>query len=137
MSGTGVFFDTNVLLYLLSADTAKADCAEALVAEGGVISVQVLNEIASVASRKLAMPWAEIGDLLNGVRSLCAVQALTVEVHERALALAERHGFAFYDASIVSSALLAGCKILWSEDFQHGLKVDGALTIRNPFLRTP
>jgi predicted nucleic acid-binding protein len=55
MSGTDAFFDTNVLLYLLSGDASKADRAEALVAAGGIISVQVLNEFASVASRKLGM----------------------------------------------------------------------------------
>lgn len=49
---TETFFDTNVLLYLLSGDAAKADRAETLVAAGGVINVQVLNESASVASRK-------------------------------------------------------------------------------------
>ena len=55
MSKADRFFDTNVLLYLLSKDTAKADRAEILLASGGVISVQVLNEFASVASRKLAL----------------------------------------------------------------------------------
>ena len=47
------FLDTNVVLYLLSADAAKADRAEELLAGGGIISVQVLNEFAAVASRKL------------------------------------------------------------------------------------
>ena len=47
------FFDTNVLLYLLSGDQAKANAAETLVASGGIVSVQVLNEFASVATRKL------------------------------------------------------------------------------------
>ena len=51
----GDFFDTNVLLYLVSEDTKKADRAEALVRQGGVISVQVLNEAANVARRKMRM----------------------------------------------------------------------------------
>ena len=46
------FFDTNVLLYLLSSGERKADCAEQELSGGGVISVQVLNEFASVATRK-------------------------------------------------------------------------------------
>jgi predicted nucleic acid-binding protein len=53
MPDTETFFDTNVLLYLLSEDAAKADRAEELIANGGVISVQVLNEFAVVASRKV------------------------------------------------------------------------------------
>ena len=43
-----VFFDTNVLLYLLSGDPAKAGRAEALLAEGGTISVQVAGQAAPV-----------------------------------------------------------------------------------------
>ena len=74
MSGTEAFLDTNVLLYLLSADAAKADCAEALVAAGGVIRVQVLNEFASVASRKLGMSWAEIREVLETIRAVCRVE---------------------------------------------------------------
>ena len=57
MSAADCFFDTNVLLYLLSKDAAKADRAEALLATGGIVSVQVLNEFASVATRKLAMTF--------------------------------------------------------------------------------
>jgi len=64
------FFDTNILLYLLSDDAAKADCAEELVATGGVISVQVLNEFAAVASRKLGMSWNEIREVLHPIRTV-------------------------------------------------------------------
>lgn len=53
MSGAEFFFDTNVILYLLSADPATADRAEELLAIGGVISVQVLNAFAAIAFRKL------------------------------------------------------------------------------------
>ena len=62
MSEADSFFDTNVLLYLLSKDQAKADRAEALLAAGGIVSVQVLNEFVSVASRKLAMTIPDIRD---------------------------------------------------------------------------
>ena len=55
MPAAETFFDTNVLLYLLSEDTTKSDRAEELVANGGVISVQVLDEFAAVASAKLGM----------------------------------------------------------------------------------
>lgn len=127
------FFDTNVLLYLLSADAARADRAEALVALGGTISVQVLNEFAAVATRKLRMLPSEIRDVLAPIRAVCAVVPVTVETHDRALELAERYGLSIYDALIVSSALLAGCRTLHSEDMQHGQVIDRQLTIRNPF----
>jgi predicted nucleic acid-binding protein len=128
-----VFFDTNVVLYLLSADSAKANRAEALLAGGGVVSVQVLNEFASVASRKLKLSWSEIREVLTAVRATCRVQALTVETHDRALALVERVHLSVYDALIVAAALDAGCNTLWSEDMQHGQVFDQQLSLRNPF----
>ena len=133
MSGGEDFFDTNVVLYLLSADTTKADRAEELLAIGGTISVQVLNEFVAVASRKLHMSWIEIREVLAQVRAVCAVQPVTIETHERALRLAERYGISIYDALIVSAALLANCKTLHSEDMQDGQVIERQLTIRNPF----
>jgi predicted nucleic acid-binding protein len=133
MSGGEDFFDTNVVLYLLSADPAKADRAEELLAIGGTISVQVLNEFVAVASRKLRMSWIEIREVLAQVRAVCAVEPVTIETHERALRLAERYGISIYDALIVSAALLANCKTLHSEDLQDGQVIERQLTIRNPF----
>ena len=132
MPDTETFFDTNVLLYLLSEDAAKADRAEELIANGGVISVQVLNEFAVVASRKVGMSWGEIRDMLLPIRAICQIEAVTPETHDRGIAIAERYGFSFYDAIIVASALGAGCKTLYSEDLQHGQVIARQLRIRNP-----
>ena len=136
MLAAETFFDTNVLLYLLSEDAVKADRAEELLANGGVISVQVLNEFAAVTSRKLGMSWREIRDVLLPIRSVCEIEPITVEAHDRAVELAERYGLSFYDAMIVASALLAGCKTCYSEDLQDGQVIDRQLRIRNPFVST-
>ncbi len=133
MSGRDDFFDTNVVLYLLSADTAKADRAEELLALGGTISVQVLNEFVAVAARKMRLSLPEIREILTQVRAVCAVEPLTIETHERALQVTERYGLSIYDALIVAAALLAGCKTLHSEDMQHGQIIERQLTINNPF----
>jgi predicted nucleic acid-binding protein len=127
------FFDTNVLLYLASGDAAKADRAEHLVTQGGVISVQVLNEIANVARRKMALSWPETHAFLTMVRDLLPVRPLTTEIHEAGLALAERYGLSTYDAMIAASAMQADCDTLWSEDMQDGVVLDGRLRIVNPF----
>jgi predicted nucleic acid-binding protein len=132
MSDAKSFFDTNILLYLLSSDVAKADAAEELLAAGGFISVQVLNEFASVASRKLGMSWSEIKDALGPIRAVCEVLPMSVAVHDRALEIAERYRLSIYDATIVASALFAGCETLHSEDLQDGQVIEN-LTIRNPF----
>ncbi len=133
MSGAESFFDTNILLYLLSGDNNKADRAEAVLAKGGIISVQVLNEFASVASRKLGMSYPEIREALETIRRVCKVEALTLKTHDLGLQIAERYGFSVYDSLIVASALMAGCKTLYSEDLQHGQFIDGQLVIQNPF----
>jgi predicted nucleic acid-binding protein len=129
----GSFFDSNVLLYLASGDRAKADRAENIVGEGGAISVQVLNELANVARRKMRLSWAETRGCLSTIRSLLPARPITVEIHESGIALAERHGFSTYDAMIVASALDADCDTLWSEDLQHGMLIDGRLRISDPF----
>jgi len=128
------FFDTNVLLYLLSEDSRKADRAEAIMLKGGMINVQVLNEFSSVASRKLKMTYAEIRDALQIVRAVCQTQAVTIDIHELGLDIAERYGYTLYDSMIVSAALQSGCTILYSEDMQHGQIIEGQLRITNPFL---
>jgi len=128
-----VVFDTNVVLYLLSADQTRADRAEELLAEGGVVSVQVLNEFGAIASRKLGMSWPEIREILGQVRAVCAVVALSVETHDRGLLVAERYGLSTYDAMVVATALLAGCTRLYSEDVQDGQVIDRQLTISNLF----
>ena len=133
MLKTKAFFDTNVLLYLLSEDAAMADRAEELIAIGGVISVQVLNEVASVAARKLRMSWSEIRDVLGSIRAVCETEPVTVETHELGLEIAERYRLSFYDATIVASALRAGCETLYSEDLQDGQIINKQVTIRNPF----
>lgn len=127
------FFDTNVLLYLLSADSTKADRVEETLADGGAISVQVLNEFASVALRKLGMKVAEVREVLEPITAICDVAPLTVQIHQRGLQLAQRYRFSFYDALIVSAALDAGCTTLYSEDMQDGQLIDRTLRIRNPF----
>lgn len=137
MPAPKAFIDTNILLYLLSADTAKADLSEIIVREGGLISVQVLNEMANVARRKLAMTWKAIHELLALIRSLCPVKPLTIETHDRGRLVAERYGLSVYDAMIVATALLGGCEILYSEDMQDGLLIDDQLRIRNPFKAIP
>lgn len=129
-----IFVDTNVLLYLVSADSRKAAIAEAALADGtGHVSVQVLNEFVAVSRRKARLNWDEIDEVVSTVREVCQVHPLGLETHDAARALARKHQLGIYDASIVASALLAGCDVLCSEDFQHGQRFGGVLRVRNPF----
>jgi predicted nucleic acid-binding protein len=127
-----VFFDTNILIYAQQS-CEKADTARTLLAGGGKISVQVLNEFAAVAHRKLAKGWSEIEAALADVLDLVDPPApLTLEIHEAARALARDHGVSFYDALIIAAALATGSEVLFSEDLQDGRSF-GGLKIVNPF----
>src|SRR6187401_1116385 len=129
----GNFIDTNVLVYLASADPDKATRAEEIVARGGTISVQVLNELANVARRKMRLSWDETNELVATLRRLVAVVPVTIETHERGLHVAERFGLSVYDAMIVAAAAIAGSDVLWTEDLQHGAVLEG-VRVSNPFL---
>jgi len=133
MSDADPFFDTSVLLYLISGDAAKADRVETLLSTRGVVSVQVLNEFAVVALRKLKMPLNEIREILDTIRAVCAVEPITVETHDRGLAVFERYRFSLYDSMLVAAALIAGAKIIYSEDLQDGQVIDNQLRVTNPF----
>jgi predicted nucleic acid-binding protein len=128
------FFDTNIILYAFRQDDWRAEVAEALLAEGGAFSVQVLNEFVAVARRKFDKRWEEIRRALDILRVLCpAPVSLTVETHERAVNIAERYGYSIFDSLIIAAALHVGARTLYSEDMRDGQAIDG-LTIRNPFL---
>ena len=129
------FFDTNVLIYAFAADDPRSARAEELLSEGGVIGVQVLNEFTNVARRKLSWNWDEIKAALSVIAQLLdGPRSLTGAIHASAVALARDHELSFYDALIVAAAADAGCRVLCTEDLQHGRKF-GAVTIENPFRR--
>lgn len=127
------FLDSNVLVYAFTADP-RASAAQALLERGGVISVQGLNEFANVARRKLGMSWKEVGEALAAIRTLCpTVLAMDLDTHTDALRIAERYGYTIFDALMIAAALQAGSVVLWSEDMQDGIVIDGRLRIANPF----
>jgi predicted nucleic acid-binding protein len=131
------FFDTNVLIYAVALNDPRNARAEELLALGGTISVQILNEFVSVARRKISMSWREVTGALNAFRVLCpSPLPITIEMHEAALKIATRHGYGIYDSLVIAAALEAECAILYSEDYQDGQTIDGRLTIRNPFARS-
>lgn len=129
------FFDTNVILYAFRQDDTRSQVAETLLAAGGILSVQVLNEFVAVARRKLDKSWEDVRRALDILRVFCPEPVpLTAEIHERAVRIAERYGYSIFDSLILAAALHAGAGTLYTEDMRDGQTVDG-LTIRNPFSR--
>ena len=126
------FIDSNVVLYLFSSDTLKADRTESLLQSGGLISVQVLNEVASVCLRKLKMTWEDVDAVLATLKTTCEVLPVTLATHEKAVGLAKRFQISLYDANIAATAILCGADTLFSEDLQNGMSMD-SVTVVNPF----
>ena len=109
--------------------------AEILLAAGGALSVQVLNEFVAVARRKLDKSWEEVRRALDILRVFCPEPVpLTVEIHERAVHIAERYGYSIFDSLIIAAALHAGADTLYTEDMRDGQAIDG-IAICNPFSR--
>jgi predicted nucleic acid-binding protein len=135
MSGRA-FFDTNILVYVVGQKDERTDTAEALLAGGGIISVQVLNELANVSRKKLRMSWEEIDEALAAIRVLCPSPVpLTNDTHDAGRRIAAKYGYSMFDGVIAASALEAACDTLYSEDLQDGQVIDGRVTIRNPFVQ--
>ena len=126
------FFDTNIVIYAQQTGE-KAERARALLADGGVLSVQVLNEFVAVARRKQNKAWGEIADAIADTLALVEPPlVLSLELHIAARALAELNRLSFYDALIVASAIEAGCDC----PLQRGhaaRRRHRQIDIRNPF----
>jgi len=128
------FFDTNVVLYAFHQGNARRQRAETLLAAGGALSVQVLNEFVNVARRKLNKSWEEVRRAVGILRIFCPDPApVTIETHDRAVQIAERYGYSIFDSLIVAAALERECNILYSEDLRADQVIQGRLRIENPF----
>jgi predicted nucleic acid-binding protein len=135
------FFDTNVLIYLFDeedqrkSDIARDQVSRALRTGESIISFQVVQETLNVITKKLLVPATP--EQANTFLSRTLIPLWKVnpnrEFYRRGLSIQSRYQYSFYDSLIIAAALEAGCKILYSEDMQHGQQVE-LLTIKNPFL---
>jgi predicted nucleic acid-binding protein len=139
MNGVEVFFDTNVLVYhnTFLDEPKQAKAAEliyaAIRAGCGGISAQVMQECVSVLHRKFAVNLSAIDLYVNAVlRPLYRIDT-TAELIESAIEIKRRFGFSLYDCLVIAAALACGAKTLYSEDLQHGQRIEH-LTIVNPFI---
>jgi predicted nucleic acid-binding protein len=135
------FVDTNVFVYALEpAEPRKQRLAEdliraAITTHKGVVSYQVVQEFFSVVLRLFAQPMNLMEAeqyLVTTFRPLLAVH-YSYSLYGQALELTRRHSLSWYDSLIVAAALEADCRILFTEDLQHGQKFDN-LRVQDPFL---
>lgn len=134
------FIDSNIFVYLFDeTDPSKRTTAEALILGAidkgtGSISFQVVQETLHVITLKLKKPAkpADAGRFFDAVLLPLWRIMPSPTIYRACLEIQARYRYAFYDSLILATALDAGCTRRWTEDFQHGQKID-ALTIPNPF----
>lgn len=97
------------------------------------MSTQVVNEVCINLMRKANKDNAFIKQFLNDFIATYTVMDQTKEDVLQAAGIREDYHFSYWDSLIVSCALRSNCKVLYTEDMQHGLKVYQQLKICNPF----
>ena len=132
------FLDTNILVYMDDSDfPEKRALALALVGECGrkgqaVVSTQVLQEYFNTAIRKLGLDPTIARRKVELLARFDLVQIRLPDILG-AIDLYRFHSLSFWDALILRAAQTSNCRILYSEDFQHGQVFDG-VEIVDPFL---
>ena len=134
------FIDTNVFIYQLEAlDERKAAIADEIIRDGiasgnACISFQVIQETLNTVIRKAEIPLdrESAGSYLENVLAPLFRVPATIDLYERALDIQARYRYSFYDSLIIGAALIGGCSRIYTEDLQHGQRIEG-LTIHNPF----
>jgi predicted nucleic acid-binding protein len=135
------FFDSNIFVYMFDErDLRKWQIARSLVHDAlengsAVISFQVIQETLNVITRKLVDPVKHYDaiELLDKMLLPLWKVNPSPAFYKRGLDIQSRYQYSFYDSLIISAALEAGCKTLYSEDMQHGQRIE-QVTIKNPFL---
>jgi len=134
---TNCFIDTNIWLYALveTDDTTKSVIARTLIRESeAVVSVQVINEVCVNLLRHANFNEMQITQLIKSFYDKCRVAELTESDLLMASRLRQQYSLSFWDSTIVAAVLNADLPVLYSEDMQHGLIIEGKLQIRNPFI---
>ena len=129
-----IFIDSNILLYAMSQEPLKRTRARALLEATPWISTQVLNECSHVLRRKQGWSPTRVADELEQLLPLMRVADLGLAETRQAWRLAAQLGYSHFDCLIIAAALAVGCTRLYTEDMQHGQRIDQRLQLINPFL---
>ena len=132
------FLDTNILVYAKLEDEdneGKRDIAIALIQQVQgcpVISVQVLNEFASVLIKHHVSNHS-IQEAIQEIVEDSIVISLDVDLLWETWRIRDKYLFSYWDCMIISASLKGGCNILYSEDLQHEQLIENQVKIINPF----
>jgi predicted nucleic acid-binding protein len=128
------FADTNIVVYAVGQDSDKRTKARQILAQGVIVSSQVINETVSVLTPKQGANLVAAHEVAESLLELCEVAPVDESTIREAIRLVRRYRLSHWDSLIVVAALLAGCEKLYSQDMQHGQVFDEQLKVINPFL---
>ena len=132
------FIDTNIWLYafIQTGEVAKTAYARGLIQSEKkiVVSSQVVNEVCVNMTKKTGSTENDIRQIISSFFSKYSVVDQDIELLIQASRLREKHSFSYWDSLIVSAAQAAKADVLYTEDMQHGMVVNGVLRVTNPFI---
>jgi predicted nucleic acid-binding protein len=135
MITTKFALDTNILIYSHDKeDLFKQNIARNLIVQTPVISTQIISEYMNVLRRIMPLPKKDLLNLCIQTLENCIVHPVGISTMKMAQQIMQRYDLQIFDSIIVAAAIESDCEILYSEDMQHNLKVNGFLKIVNPFL---
>ena len=136
MKDNKIFFDTNILIYIVKDNTGKAEIASSILSINttAYISIQVINEFCNVAIKKLDFLKDDILFSIDKFSKNFIISEISIPVIKSALEIKEKYKYSYYDSVIIASALQNNCRILYTEDMQHNQIIEDKLKIVNPFL---
>jgi len=129
-----VFLDSNVIIYSLGMDKVKKEISVDLLKNSPYISVQVVNEVVNISTKKLKMTPSDAYQIGRVLINTCKTVSLTGNIVLKGFDIAEKYGFSFWDSLIIAAAMENECSILYTEDLQHNQSIENKLTIKNPYL---
>jgi len=130
-----VFLDSNILIYGYSVTEKDKQKIVLKLMESAdtVVSTQVIQELSNVFRKKFSLHWSNILAAITEIEQNHFILQNNLATIRKAIEVAEKYQYSFYDSLIVASAIEANCDILYSEDLHHNQIAERKLRIINPF----
>lgn len=134
-----VFIDTNVFVYAALEDNAHARQSKSAInllkdikEKEVLISTQVLNEFYNVLLRH-GISDKVIQRKIEDIIAEAGVSIIKIATIKHCWEIRAKYKYSYWDSLMAAAALEGKCKILYTEDMQHGQVIEETLMIINPF----
>jgi predicted nucleic acid-binding protein len=135
------FVDTNLWIYsfIESPENSKREITISFLEKTSetsqiYVSIQVINEIHWVLTRKYKLSEEVISKKINGILNISYVLPVSLKTYGISKNIRYRYNISFWDSLLISSALEGNVQVFYSEDLQNGLIIENLLRVKNPFL---